>query len=155
MLISVPKPYASYLRNRKILLTSAVVVPCLFFAFLFKDNNLHYMLIGFSGTSASSLFFLLFSKHHLLDYDINSDGITLRIQNSKSRLTGLQDATSTNWLDWRTDPLTGIEVTHWRQSPALLFKTTKYPEGKIVPFEKEDINQVWSFLENACQKQSA
>ena len=155
MILEVPHLYASYLRNRKILSMSAMVIPAILLAFLFRNDRVHYAMIGFSAISGSSLFFLLVSYRQPLDYDISGDGISLRIQNSKSRLTGLHDTTPKNWLNWRADPLVAIEITHWRQSPALLFRTTKHREGKIVPFEKEDLNRVQDFLEDACLNREA
>lgn len=152
MIIKVPRLYASYLRNRRILFTSAIVVPCLFLSYLLRDYSVQYMLIGLSAISASSLFFLLVSYRHPLDYVISSDGISLRIQSSKSRLTGLHDSEAKIWLDWRTDPLTKVEITHWQQLPALLLRTDKHIGGRVVPFEKESMNQAQSFLEDVCRK---
>ncbi len=137
--IKVPGPFAAHLRLCRLFRLVAFISACALMSWLLQRPAL----LAASGVPGAALFFFAVSSRAPLYYAVRAEGIGLQTRGGWGGMSGVASGL---WINLIQNPVVEVEVSHWRQLPAVLIKTRRNPHGYVVALEREDITRVQNFL---------
>lgn len=143
MRLQVPELYAKQIKIRRVGFLLILLLICCSLAWLVSTA----FSVGGCAITCVGLINVILNYRRPLFYDLDDQGICLSTVQGTLSLNGLNGCVARYWIDWSKNPLEAFDLTHWQQFPALLLVSSRFPQGRLMPIYRQDVERVVIFLE--------